>query len=121
MISLETARKLKDAGLEWRPQRGDWYYSGSNIEVNIYVRPNEKVPESIYYAPRLDQLLAEIEKRGYRWDLFITAYGWYKLLLATPKKLYFDIDKFDGGSLPDEAAASALLWILEDKAGEAHD
>lgn len=71
MISLETAKALKKAGLPWEPKMGDWYYFGDSAEnQSLFINPSEKeVPEGIYFAPRLDQLLAEIEKRGYDIDL----------------------------------------------------
>jgi hypothetical protein len=33
MISLETAKKLKDAGLYWMPRIGDCYYKDDSLVV----------------------------------------------------------------------------------------
>ena len=85
MISLETAKTLKKAGLEWEPN----------------------------FAPRLEQLLAEIEKRGYLWELSIDDVDKppYALYLTTPtrNKKWFTAES------AEEATAQALLWILNQK------
>ena len=66
MISLGTAKKLRDAGLEWNPQEGDWFYSWDGRIANLLVfLSNFNIQEEFIFVPRLDQLLAEIEKRGY--------------------------------------------------------
>jgi len=68
VISLEMAKKLKEAGLEWEPQRGDWYYFGDDGELHLLrVAIPKPVPEVFYSAPRLDRMLADIEKLGYTW------------------------------------------------------
>lgn len=75
MLSLETARELKEAGLEWEPQFGDFYYTYHNalaVAEKTYPCGNEWVTirhEIMTFAPRLDQLLAEIERRGYGYEL----------------------------------------------------
>ncbi len=45
MLSINIAQALKDAGLEWEPKYGDQYYTGDNLTVNIYARPNNDIPE----------------------------------------------------------------------------
>lgn len=81
MLSLELAKRLKELGLEWEPQRGDWYYnhhgyvSGTTTtldllnEVTVLIQSisRDYANRTVHFAPRLDQLLAEIEKRG--WDI----------------------------------------------------
>lgn len=118
MISLETARKLKEAGLQWEPQMGDFLYYftvlGTTVTWRISVISEDDNEDSnivIYiddgdwiFAPRLDQLLAEIEKRGWKWSI-VPSRNRYCLIFTTVKQFVADS--------PDEAAALALLWILE--------
>ena len=81
MIGLELAKKLKEAGLEWEPKFGDHYIIPAVFEEGLreimdtkqimsYHKNPKEWEESIrgfVFTPRLDQLLAEIEKRGYKW------------------------------------------------------
>lgn len=124
MISLETARKLKEAGLQWEPQMGDFWIKEDKpdfIRVVEY-RPSgkyDKPLKNVVWIPRLDQLLAEIEKRGYR----------YILLRYDPKQQkegqeeQYEITLIKNGNSSliytlyedsiDEVTAQALMWILE--------
>jgi len=141
MISLETAKKLKDVGLKWGPQQGDLFYSNymggqewnkrllSYADIVIY-RDNPKYLKNDWiFAPRLDQLLAEVEGRGHWCAIMPTnAVGvdvsyfteLYRLgelsghLEAVWRKEAdgFLISEFKADS-PEEAVAAALLWILE--------
>ena len=82
MISLETARKLKDAGLKWEPQSGDWFYNNhgyvidttldllNEVTVLIDSFARSYANRTVVFAPRLDQMLVEIEKRGWTWMLY---------------------------------------------------
>jgi len=109
-LSLETAKKLKEAGLQWEPRDGDWYYTETGKRECIPRVKYHKIYDRYIFAPRLDQLLAEIEKRGY-------AYNFIKI--PNEKKSYCSIygsnhlsgERFDG--IGEEAAAQALLWILK--------
>lgn len=96
MLSIETAKKLKDAGLVWNPDIGDIFF----------------IEEEWLFAPRLDQLLAEIEKRGYGWKL--EKFHAYNLRRMQIYKINDLLGCFEADS-PEEAAAQALLWILEQK------
>ena len=111
MISLELAKKLKEAGLEWKPKKGDFYgvFGTNSIEL-ITIDRNDIVPRNIIWLPSLDQLLAEIEKRGYGWKL--EKFHAYNLRRMEIYKVNDLLGCF-GGNSPEEAAASALLWILE--------
>ena len=92
MISIETAKALK--GLEWKPK---------------------EVPEGIYFAPRLDQMLAEIEKRGYEYSLNTSTVGNKEYFILVSKRNYgFLINEAFRSNAPEEAAAQALLWILKE-------
>lgn len=125
VISSETARKLKEAGLRWEPQIGDWYYHANKCGeilspqpflVDSRVLKYRKIGLSDVFAPRLDQLLAEIEKRGTYWALYHIGpppaeYGLQLMNYPTGMTKSFWADT------PDEAAAQALLWILEREKG----
>ena len=123
MISLETARKLKAAGLKWEPQTGDWYCYEGKMQVIKYDSEayaiKSDLPEIDGYisAPRLDQLLSEIEKRSGRYKYELTGSRVYplsnnpkpkyRITIQTDRVLPFFADS------PEEATAQALLWILE--------
>ena len=131
MISLETAQKLKAAGLKWEPQVGDWFYNhhGFVSPVSLDLVAEEHVPKineivadypnrTVEFAPRLDQLLTEIEGSGYVWEsntiwekiesgeYVIKGYAFY-IKNCTMNFKGFETDT------PAEAAAQARLWILE--------
>jgi hypothetical protein len=118
MISLELAEKLKDAGLKWEPKEGDWFYLDAkhNKPHLIYGREGkayfaDAIKEYCYMAPSLSQLLAEIEGRGYEWsigkvgNLYLIGVKEVSPIRVIPKTLRADT--------PEDAAAGALIWILE--------
>jgi len=131
VISLDTAKKLKDAGLKWEPQEGDWFYWWVNGAIDVLSTHNQLLVQCSggIFAPRLDQLLAEIEKRGYWCAIMPTnAVGIDVNYLAELYRLGelsghlelvwrkevdgFLIAEFRADS-PEEAATLALIWILE--------
>ena len=130
MISLELARKLKEAGLIWEPQMYD-FFTMIIFEKPIIICVTDKWTldsvrkevlefkgERRLFLPRLDQLLAEIEKLGYH-DFYLSRAeeGWHICLwLPGNENLYPDLET-DYYDTPTDAAASALLWILEGGAG----
>jgi len=89
MISIELAQKLKEAGLEWKPQQGDCYtYEPQTVRtfsknaghppvITIYsecytlnhacaVRRCDLLkPSHFLWLPKLEQLLEEIKARGW--------------------------------------------------------
>ena len=118
MISLETAKKLKEAGLEWEPQIGDWnHHYVFGIGIVTSESPPKVVGENFTFAPRLDQLLSEIEKQSGRYKYELTGSRVYplsnnlkpkyRITIQTDRVLPFFADS------PEEAAAEALIWILE--------
>lgn len=173
MLNLETAKKLKDAGLKWEPKLGDlfayvddgeelreqWEIASTNIYAisgekhlvdelggrmvffggGLCVRgtgcrtnetycscmnktgfnPDLKVYsvaswEKKLWLPRLDQLLAEIEKRGYVWKLRSRADGKYFVaLFGKNDENYLVQCYWTEADSPEEAAAQALIWILK--------
>ena len=122
MISLELSKRLKEAGLEWEPQIGDMFYFKTFKDWGIDAINSEDVNNNLdetrdfieegfwILAPSLDQLLVEIEKRGYGWKL--EKFHAYNLRRMEIYKVNDLLGCF-GGNSPEEAAASALLWILE--------
>lgn len=135
MISLETARKLKEAGLRWEPQMGDcfydisWTYSRKIKHVRVY-EPEYKLIYSWEYfedflrgrrsfrldkislndavfAPRLDQLVAKAKELGY-WMVINTSGH----VIVGKGGIDGPQARFDNEQI-DEATAQALLWILE--------
>ena len=131
MIKLETAVKLKEAGLEWEPQIYDFYESDNGIENVSSLsfndgkvsrvdkwnwRPGKYYLSRLIWLLRLDQLLAEIEKQGFNGSI---GSDWYRQ--DTDKKYCMGLFDINGmyvqgqfyGKSPEEAAAKALLWIME--------
>lgn len=127
MISLETAKKLREAGSQWEPREGDWYYhadkwgkilSPQPFLVDSRVLKHGKIGLSDIFAPRLDQLLIEIEQYGYKWD--IGNLGSFRdddvcIGLFNNETRECVMQFF--GDTPEETATQALLWILEREKG----
>ena len=122
MISLEKAKALKSAGLVWEPKRYDLYQVHPEepwSEVICIMRQDHADSAKkwvgdghIVWLPLLDQLLAEIERRGWNADSVSFKDGGYGCdiywLSATVHTKYAT---FTGESRED-AVASALLYIL---------
>lgn len=118
-ISLETARKtarkLKKAGLVWEPQAGDLYY-WSKFDNPVLVMHSdsellkkEQKTKGIVWAPRLSQLLAEIERRGFDATLHVST----KAVVLRDEDTGTPLEWFIKANSLAENAAEALLWILE--------
>ena len=131
MINLELAQKLKSAGLVWEPKKFDLYNAEfANGSSGIFsVWHDGQVLESMtgtkfIWLPSLSQLLAEIEK-GYSWETGLTVTKGGPMMPGERKSGYWaEIFKNNKSvysveaDTPEDAAASALLWILErDKDG----
>jgi len=138
MLSLETAKRLKDAGLKWEPQYGDIMTSMyDGFKDNSYVldeylvidkefiedypalKPDElkEFRKWAIFLPRLDQLLDEIEGRGYVWKLRSRADGKYFVALFGKNDENYLVQRYWAeADSPEEAAAAALIWILEQEA-----
>jgi hypothetical protein len=117
MISLETAKALKEAGLEWKPRKFDSYFHPNlrNALINDPHVPKCGIKPELIFAPRLDQLLKEIEKRVWKWNLWVDEReGGYKCAVVIPSPIR-PIPKVIKANTPEEAAAQALLWILNQK------
>jgi len=117
MITLELAKKLKAAGLDWEPKGHDccalndmeWLFGSLPEDFRRFSNWDKLI-----WLPSLSQLLAEIEARGYSWDC--------KCLPLRPEcdpEYRCEIGGFGTfrtpiwGDTPEEAAGLALLWILE--------
>lgn len=126
MLSLETARKLQEAGLKWEPKFGDVYYwSGENWVVDKFDQRRTQIlaqdPDPAIFLPQLDQLLAEIEKQEYWWDLnhrMVDVDGKNRHKMWVSKKHRNNTEQRFVLDSPEEAAAQALLWILGQEKGE---
>lgn len=93
MISLELAKKLKDAGLKWSPKMGDFYHDVDMV-----------------WLPKLDQMLKEIMRQGYLFKL--SNYNDGTILIDFWKDDYNLVEGLLDDTLED-AVASALISILE--------
>jgi len=137
VVSLELAKELKDAGLEWEPKFGDFFYMRlgdgtlKTREIEVYEKGDRApFPEEDVFLPRLDQLLDEIEKRGHKVDsVSIRKSDRYKYDCILYR--WVDDDSIGGGywakermpqalglfeaTIREEAAAKALLWILKEE------
>lgn len=110
MLSLEKAVALKKAGLRWTPQPGD-LYSPADVPGEVFVCDGNVVPgPDDVWLPRLDQLLREIEKRGYGYSLDCFP-GKGKRISIWKDDDFEDIEHFVA-STPGDAIADALIWIL---------
>ena len=155
MISLELAGNLQKAGLVWEPKLLDFYIinesgiSGVNpgavcvIKTQNDIRDLKELHHMWYpraiktvWLPRLSQILAEIEARGYAWALRAVIdesepgnpmlVGYWACVWRAGEQQHlsearFCVDNKYGlleRSGREEAAAKALLWILEDKHGQ---
>jgi hypothetical protein len=112
VISLETAKKLKEAGLEWETETGDLWIQPDYPE---YLRAVDYDPtghgdplEKNIWIPRLDQLLTEIEKRG--WQIELVKYARWRITIW---KIQCRKQGLFVRETPGEAAAEALLYVLE--------
>jgi hypothetical protein len=129
MISLSTAKRLKEAGLKWEPKIGDRFTTFECVEAGYketelwdeemqeaFETPEadtENMLKGSIWLPRLDQLLAEIEKRGYAWELSVDEVDkppYAICFFSTPREIG---QKWFTADSPWEVAEQALIWILE--------
>ncbi len=111
MLDWELAKKLRDAGLPWRPRL---FEIDDNCWAECYkMNPPtddwDEVTKQYILLPRLDQLIAFMEERGYRVESKQDACyifhpnkphicPWWQKFLAENRT---------------NAAGEALLWILQ--------
>ena len=121
MLSLETAKKLKDANFPWDWQEGDVFCILNSPQTGILNCGNERTVrgfglqaerwEDVCFTPRLDQLLAWIEGQGYKWDLH-TFDGYYEIQITEWVDWRKTDEQIVKHGIIEEAAAQAVLWIL---------
>ena len=120
MISIELARKLKDAGLNWEPKKGDWFIDLDFPENANLNREDNPCLSREYFAwlPSLSDLLAEVERRGWAWSInmieeemvpyHVSADSKYEFNLA-PKETPYILEFSTLSTFPEEVAGQALL------------
>jgi hypothetical protein len=119
MITLELARKLKEAGLVWEPKKNDTYWNADSKKVTTVWRPWRMINPWYYvWLPSLSQLLAEIEGRGHCIFLsgpYFKQKEWRCKLEDENGPVDYKYSDFVGPNGPEEAAGLALLWVLENE------
>jgi hypothetical protein len=111
MISLELAKRLRELGIEGRAECVSCHFGMGVKRFTAW-----PIEQEFYICPSLDQLLGEIEARGYKWSLKLLNRPQYRVVLS-PDGLTLGgngSSVFDADT-PEEAAGRALLWILEAK------
>ncbi len=116
MLSIEIAKKLKDAGLKWDPKLRDPFYYREDDDWEMDVLNKQDMQEATsevdeyiadwVFAPRLDQTLAYMEEQGYKVESTQdTCYIFH------PEKSSYWREFLAENRI--NAAAEALLYILE--------
>ena len=127
MLSLETAKKLKAAGLQWEPQMGDFFYNNGvidcldNCDMDFAAGYEDLTHKGdVGFIPRLGQMLAEIEKRWGDYTFTCTNHDSPQYKISLEKVTDWDgfhiLEGEFNADTPGESAAQALLWILEQEA-----
>jgi len=108
MISLEKARALKDAGLQWEPKRGDWFsWRETQLIYDSYACRATAETEDCIWIPDLDQLLAELRKRGI---MYVLEWSGGKHKIKISDGVWF-VGDFEADT-PEDTCADVLIWIL---------
>lgn len=115
----ETARRLKERGFPWLPQRGDCFVSG--ISGLVFLYEGQPTREADLFLPRLDDLLKWLAEQGYDYHLQRndpSRRTWlepveFRVELSYPGRLGRPvyIPPFYGDS-PLEATVAAVFWRL---------
>lgn len=125
-VSVEMARKLKKAGLRWKPKIGDFHLQDNETEIRIcqYIPPNkEELAERCLWLPSLSDLLEWLEEWGYYSTLYVSVCNGQKNcrceLHWVDTITYEECGTIDVDFVADsrvDAAAKAVLWVLEQEA-----
>lgn len=130
MIGVELAGKLKEARLAWEPKEGDWlllWQPGIGMEEGFYYEnarlrevdcENEhKVTEKDVWLPSLSDMLAELESRGYYWEMYcrttLDGDGYEIQIMRLEEWNENGSSGNKSADTPEDAAAEVLLWVLE--------
>lgn len=136
MISTELAQKLRDAGLKWEHRPDDSYTFEPQTIQPIIKRPDSPgiitveagrysldnpcavrrytllKPSHAVWLPSLEQLLEEIEKRGWEASIELTHNDQPAEYRCIITHAFQGRAKFTGPT-SEESAGLALLWLLE--------
>ena len=120
-LSFDDAVQLKNAGLRWNVNVGDWYSITSNDISIILVEYDEEIKNKFrnnaYWLPSSEQMIKEARMMGYILDIesSIEKHNTYKPHII---KLKEDLDIIPRTIWPKyeltyiDAVVKALLWIL---------
>jgi hypothetical protein len=126
MIDQELAERLKAAGLVWNPTYGDEYIVPDEYNQGEFSHETITIFEEIVHADRengiwlqrLDQLLEEIEQRGYYPEINKEEDGKYRCILYGFNPVGYFYEMFSSeviGNTWEEAAGKELLWIIKEQ------
>lgn len=119
-VSLELAKKLKEAGLQHQITYGDWYLAWLPTE-EIYLQKPVLYDytacgpyEEDIWLPTLADLLEWLEGQGWRYKLSLHYNNKYCIQLCASNILSYWMwgDGFYA-DICEDAAAKAVLWVLE--------
>lgn len=121
---LGDAKKLKKIGLEWYPEKGDYYFADNGIMPRFCLKCADGLYEfdkgtdndivTTVWLPRIDQLIDEINKHNTSWNLAKSHDSNEYLFKCSIKDENGEIVKrlFCNDSL-GKIFGETLLWILE--------
>lgn len=121
MLSLDLAKKLKMHNFRPKQYRDIALYWFADTKAPMYVHVDcyASEPDAVWLPP-LDQLLAGIEQRGYGYSLRCSSkydlhykYPDQKWALYLRYKWGDVVEVFYSSETPEDAAALALIYILE--------
>lgn len=131
MINIETAKQLKDLGIQWEPQVGDVYgftwqspLSSAVEDTDIVVSTrgfsnnmkgiaglkNMYTLDNVYWIPSLASLIAEVNKIGFKWELTPSRFS----IVENRGPFRFVLQNFENAS-QEQAVADGLLWLIQNK------
>lgn len=120
-VSLEMAKKLKEAGLQHQIVYGDWYLAWLPTEETYLQKPvlydyTAYGPyEEDIWLPTLSDLLEWLEGREYKYTIsfFETVKGLKPFIrIWKPENIIGDTNAFYADT-PEDAVAKAVLGVLE--------
>jgi hypothetical protein len=115
-VSLDMARRLKEAGLKWEPKENDIMVTPvpDDSERLVYTLLPPRIvyvnQERCTWLPTLSDLLDELEARG--WVYSFGPMSDSKAICLWRRDWERPTERFEAASNED-AAAQALLWVLE--------
>lgn len=120
MINLSKVKELKEAGLKWKPEFGDLYLLVIDDLENIYCYDEgiqaciEAKEMGAIWIPSLSQLLAEIEVRGYDWELLRMYTGRYIVEIWPKDRDGIMCSTYQNyANTREDVVAGGLLYLLK--------